>query len=830
MKKIAIAFIIFASGLAAQVQLGKNVQIGAGAGTVTQVNTDSTSGISGGPITTTGTVACQQGSASQFGCVKADGTTITASGGVLTATGAGGSGVQYNPTTTSYIVSSFSGLYDDGDANSTSLGVPSSVSCVHTTTSTCTVAFGSAHGLSVGGAVDMFNLASWPYGQQAAQFGSFQVTTVPDSTHITFTTPTALTYTCSPCTGNIYDASYWGIWQFAKQPFIYGHGTVFGIETTTQNLATNFTSLTSSLVGTPTFLIDQTGQNDLSAGRTTSQIETDHQTVWAAAHTAGMTVMQTTMVPANYGVSPQGISPGILNYWYWSQRKTAATAANGQYYDLYADTASALNYDFGQGFMPEHPANVIFAQVLNEAFSTQRGTTLSPPRFMTDSVTAINGLGINSEYIGFRHFWFDDSWNVILDYASTLNAFTFNKAIRITGLTNQSCVGTDSNGQIQAGTCGGTTTNALTMNNSGTGDVSGSTFNGSAAKTISYNTIGAAPTASPTFTGTPDASGATQFKLPVSTTATTAANGEIKYDSTNNNWHAWVNGADTLLIPLASGFTTGHCGQPTLTGNTWSIQDAGGACGVSGGGSAFSAITTGTNTTATMTVGTGGSIARSGSGSIDASAIGGVTITGTPSAGMVPTATSSSAATWTTPSSGGNYVNIGGSVTWTGCTYSNGVCTVSGTTTTVVTISSIPGTYLNLKTIAMAQSSAGGNLQYTVNNDTATNYAANGIAQTSTNSPVANQAPSISSCPNPNIPSTGVLALTTDMPLYAGTTFIKNMHSNYATIASTSSLTNNTWSDLACAWNSTAAVTRVDYTISTGHIVAGTAFMIYATN
>lgn len=37
----------------------------------------------------------------------------------------------------------------------------------------------------------------------------------------------------------------------------------------------------------------------------------------------------------------------------------------------------------------------------------------------------------------------------------------------------------------------GTTTNAVTFNNSGSGDASGTTFNGSAARTISYNTLGA---------------------------------------------------------------------------------------------------------------------------------------------------------------------------------------------------------------------------------------------------------------------------------------------------------------------------------------------------
>jgi hypothetical protein len=40
---------------------------------------------------------------------------------------------------------------------------------------------------------------------------------------------------------------------------------------------------------------------------------------------------------------------------------------------------------------------------------------------------------------------------------------------------------------------GGTTTNALTLNNSGSGAASGTTFDGSTAVTLSYNTLGAAP-------------------------------------------------------------------------------------------------------------------------------------------------------------------------------------------------------------------------------------------------------------------------------------------------------------------------------------------------
>jgi hypothetical protein len=53
---------------------------------------------------------------------------------------------------------------------------------------------------------------------------------------------------------------------------------------------------------------------------------------------------------------------------------------------------------------------------------------------------------------------------------------------------------TPSSGGITiAATGGGTTTNALTLNNSGAGAASGTTFNGSTAVTLSYNTIGAAP-------------------------------------------------------------------------------------------------------------------------------------------------------------------------------------------------------------------------------------------------------------------------------------------------------------------------------------------------
>ena len=64
----------------------------------------------------------------------------------------------------------------------------------------------------------------------------------------------------------------------------------------------------------------------------------------------------------------------------------------------------------------------------------------------------------------------------------------------------------------------------------------------------------------------------------------------------------------------------------------------------------FSSITSGTSTSAVaMVVGSTSSLGHAGTGTIDSTSINGVTIAGGPSAGQVPTATSSATATWQTP-------------------------------------------------------------------------------------------------------------------------------------------------------------------------------------
>lgn len=100
-------------------------------------------------------------------------------------------------------------------------------------------------------------------------------------------------------------------------------------------------------------------------------------------------------------------------------------------------------------------------------------------------------------------------------------------------------------------------------------------------------------------------------------------------------------GATTLAaatIPLFSGaITAGHCVE-WLSSTV--IEDAGAACG-SGGGGTFNSITTGTNT-ATLTMGTGGTLTFSGTGIVNADQINGAIV---PASAAILASNSSSQAT-----------------------------------------------------------------------------------------------------------------------------------------------------------------------------------------
>jgi hypothetical protein len=60
------------------------------------------------------------------------------------------------------------------------------------------------------------------------------------------------------------------------------------------------------------------------------------------------------------------------------------------------------------------------------------------------------------------------------------------------------------------------------------------------------------------------------------------ANGQFGYDSSGPNWQFWDNGASLIMAPLAPGFVSGNCGQPTSVSGSWRIADTGSPCGAGG--------------------------------------------------------------------------------------------------------------------------------------------------------------------------------------------------------------------------------------------------------
>jgi hypothetical protein len=128
------------------------------------------------------------------------------------------------------------------------------------------------------------------------------------------------------------------------------------------------------------------------------------------------------------------------------------------------------------------------------------------------------------------------------------------------------------------------------------------------------------------------------------------------------------------------------------------------------GAPAFSAITSGTNTTAAMVIGSGASLGVSGSGTNAATSVGGITVSGTPSSGNVLTATSSTAADWA----------AGGGGAWTQISRQ----TVSGGSTSAITFSAIPQTPYNSLFISCYGSGtvSGNMLSLNVNGDVSADY------------------------------------------------------------------------------------------------------------
>ena len=189
--------------------------------------------------------------------------------------------------------------------------------------------------------------------------------------------------------------------------------------------------------------------------------------------------------------------------------------------------------------------------------------------------------------------------------------------------TNGQGLVTDGSGTLSFATVGGTTSNALTMNNGGSGDASGTTFNGAAARTISYNTIGAAATgAANTFTAAQTFRAASAIRSEAASTQDAIviagrAGGTSSYAATLTPTTLSAN--RTVTIPDET-FTVGYIGAPQSTNTTVAASDAGKHIYFTGGSTAT--LTVNTNSTTAIDVGTVILVVNNNSGNLTISGAG----------------------------------------------------------------------------------------------------------------------------------------------------------------------------------------------------------------
>lgn len=535
----------------------------------------------------------------------------------------GGSSVQYDASNTNYVFSGTSFNADDlhvlGPSITATGGTCNGTTCIITNSGT--------NGLAVGDWVNVSGLTGWPaytapYGQYTFGMDQFQViSTGLSSTQFEFNYGTSATITG----GTIYPSNYYLPQLFSTYPFVKGHGTVNAIFDSTHscggvdtNYTTMFHSISPVVTSQPGYFILNGCGNDIASGSSVATVKAHLQSIWKKAHTDGWIVIQGTMIIGNPGSLVTGdhtYALNQLNNWITMQGQQYTTITPycstlcGAYWDRLTDYASGISNETLSGSIASNGGLdsggvILAANMINEALVNKASSVKTQIPFMYYGWYGSNlpfNDGPGWVWVGQNSL---DNF-VVTTSDGTTSAFAVDTKTtggNIVGIkapqvlissiaasTNPICPN-GTGGRLTTVGCvsGGITTNSLTINNSNTGDASGSSFNGSAAKTISTNSIGAPNlTSSNTYSGatTQDFSGVSQIKLPLGAGYASAAQGEVGYDTTNKNWHIWQNGADKILIPIdAATFTSGHCGAPTLSGGIWSFVDAGGPCGISGGG------------------------------------------------------------------------------------------------------------------------------------------------------------------------------------------------------------------------------------------------------
>ncbi len=141
-------------------------------------------------------------------------------------------------------------------------------------------------------------------------------------------------------------------------------------------------------------------------------------------------------------------------------------------------------------------------------------------------------------------------------------------------------------------------------------------------------------------------------------TLTSSATGSTAWSAITGGTNAGQSllvGNGSSFAPTGSGTITSTAFTPAGTlnncvkwGSGGTLADAGAVCGGAGSPS-FTSLTTGSNTTATMTVGTGGTLTFSGTGVLNADRINGVEFTNAESLGKIPIGQGDGTAVWADP-------------------------------------------------------------------------------------------------------------------------------------------------------------------------------------
>ena len=259
--------------------------------------------------------------------------------------GGGGGGVQYNSTSTVNYFYGDSRFIVDTDCN-TDGSLAGSVSSYAISGGTGTFQYSAWTPLTAGQVLQFYGFTG------GNTFLNGQNVTVSATGLSSSQFEGAVSGTGSATAAGSFGCTYNWPRTAAALPFFNGHGTVVagGIsDATLSTLISDYTAnvhpSSPAVTGNPGYLFIQVGTTDIGGGTSAATMEADFQTLWADAHVDGWQIVQTTILPGNFGVGcgSNCVSTWLaVNVWLAEQSKGAATAT-GQYWDSFVDTAAVLS-------------------------------------------------------------------------------------------------------------------------------------------------------------------------------------------------------------------------------------------------------------------------------------------------------------------------------------------------------------------------------------------------------------------------------------------------------------------------------------------------------